>query len=111
VTPTTKPTPLTVSFHDPGEFIEEISRDKDRIERNILRLTVRRRYGEPFITISVVATVVIEGTIVKLEHRIGEAFAGDEKNTAMAAKTQAVLDKLSAAAKGLGLEVRAGVYE
>ena len=103
--------PPTVSFHDPDEFLDELRHDKDRVERNILRLTVRRRYGEPFVTVSVVATAVIEGAVVKLEHRIGEAFAGDEKAIGIAAKTQTVLDKLSTTAKDLGLEVRTGVYE
>jgi hypothetical protein len=104
-------TPITVSFNDPDEFLEEVRRDKDKIARGILRLTVRRRYGEPFVTVSVVATIVIEGTVVKLEHRVGEAFVGDEKAHGLATKTQAILDKISDAAKGLGLEVRAGVYE
>jgi hypothetical protein len=106
-----KATPLTVSFHDPDEFLEEVGRDRGKVERNILRLTVRRRYGEPFVTVTVVATAVIEGVVVKLEHRIGEAFAGDEKATGLAIKTKTVLDKLSGAGKALGLEARAGVYE
>jgi hypothetical protein len=108
---TTRTNPLTVSFNDPDEFLEEVRKDHDRVDRAILRLTVRRRYGEPFVTVSVVATAVIEGTVVRLEHRIGDAFVGDEKSNGLAAKTKTVLGKLADAAKPLGLEVRAGVYE
>lgn len=101
----------TVIFNDPDEFLEELRRDRDRVDRQILRLTVRRRYGEPFVVVSVVATARVEGMLVKLEHRVGEAFAGDEKANGLAAKTRLVLDKVSDAAKALGLDVRAGVYE
>lgn len=104
-------TPIAVSFHAPDEFLAELRLDKDRIDRGILRVTVRRRYGNPFVTVSVVATATVGGTLVKLEHRIGEAFAGDEKATGLAEKTQAALDTLTEAGKSLGLDVRAGVFE
>jgi hypothetical protein len=104
-------TPIAVSFHTPDEFLAELRLDKDRIDRGILRVTVRRRYGNPFVTVSVVATATVGGTLVKLEHRIGDAFAGDEKATGLAEKTQAALDTLTEAGKTLGLDVRAGVFE
>lgn len=107
----TRPIPVTVAFNDPDEFLEEIRCDRTRIDRGILRLTVRRRYGEPFVTVSVIATVTVENTVVVLDHRVGESFAGHERSNGLAAKTQTVLDKLTEAGKALGLEVRAGVYE
>ncbi len=107
----TKTVPISAAFNDPDEFLTELRRDRERIDRGILRVTVRRRYGSPFVTVSVVATAVVEGVLVKLEHRIGEAFAGDEKATGLAEKTGAVLDKLTGAGKSLGLDVRAGVFE
>ena len=91
----TKTIPIAVNFHDPDEFMTEIRFDKDRIDRGILRITVRRRYGNPFVTVSVVATATVEGVLVKLEHRIGEAFAGDEKANGLTDKVQATLDKLT----------------
>ena len=107
----TKTAPITVSFHDLGEYLAELRLDKDRIDRGILRVTVRRRYGSPFVTVSVVASVTVEGLLVKLEHRIGEAFAGDEKPNGLTDKAQAVLDTLTEAGKSLGLDVRAEVFE
>ena len=103
--------PIAVSFHDPDEFLAELRLDEDRIDRGILRVTVRRRYGSPFVTVSVVATATIEGTLVKLDHRIGEAFAGDEKTNGLTDKAQSVLDSLTGAGKSLGLDVRSGVFE
>lgn len=103
--------PIGISFHDINEFLAELRLDNDRIDRNILRVTVRRRYGSPFVTVSVVATATIGGVLVKLDHRIGEAFAGDEKATGLTDKTQAALGRLTEAGKSLGLDVRAGVFE
>ena len=105
------PTVKSVVFNDQAEFLTEIRQDRDRIERQILRLTVRRQYGNPFITISVVATVAIADTIVKLDHRVGECFVGDEKAKGMEDKIRTTLDKITDAGKKLGLDVRAGVYE
>lgn len=107
----TKTAPIVVSFHDLEEYLAELRIDKDRIDRGILRLTVRRRYGSPFVTVSVVATATVEGVLVKLERRIGEAFGGDEKANGLTDKTQAALDTLTETGKSLGLDVRAGVFE
>lgn len=108
---TARPGPITVSFNDPDEFLAELGRDLERIDRKILRVTVRRRYGQPFVTVAVLATAAVGGTLVKLEHRVGECFAGDERATGLANKTQTALDRLTVAATALGLDVRAGVFE
>lgn len=107
----TKTAPIVVSFHDLEEYLAELRIDKGRIDRGILRVTVRRRYGSPFVTVSVVATTTVEGVLVKLEHRVGEAFAGDEKANGLTDKAQAALDMLTEAGMSLGLDVRAGVFE
>lgn len=107
----TKTGPITVSFHDPEEFLAELRLDKDRIDRGILRLTIRRRYGTTFVSVSVVATTTVEGVLVKLEQRVGEAIAGDEKANGLTDKAQAALDKLTEAGNSLDLDVRAGVFE
>jgi hypothetical protein len=104
-------TPVKVNFHDSSEFFDELRKDQDRIDRKILRITVRRRYAPPFVNVSVVATALVGITIVVLEHRVGEVFAGDEKGSPIPAKIQACLDRMTTAAEKLGLEVRAGVFE
>jgi hypothetical protein len=102
---------LSVAFNDPEEFLQELREDCHLVDRRILRVTVRRRYGEPFVTVSVLATAAIEGTVVKLDHRVGESFMGEERTNGVAKKTQMLLDQLSEAGKSLGLEIRAGTYE
>lgn len=102
---------VRVNFNDLDEFLEEVRTDSDQIDRRILRVTLRRRYAQPFVHVAVVATAVVGNTMVHLEHRIGDAFFGDEKTTGLKTKVQSALDKLTDAAKTLGLEVRAGVYE
>ena len=105
------PSPITIAFNDPDEFLEELARDRETVDRKILRVTVRRRYASPFVTVSVVATALVGGQVVRLEQRIGQAFAAAENVTEVATKTQAALDKLTEAGKALSLEVRAGVFE
>lgn len=107
----TKTAPVAVSFHDPEEFLAELRLDRDRIDRGILRVTVRHRYGNPFVTVSVVATATVEGVLVKLEQRVGEAIAGDEKANGLTDNAQAALDILTNAGNSLDLDVRAGVFE
>jgi hypothetical protein len=104
-------TPVKVNFHDPDEFLDELRKDQDRIDRKLLRVTVRRRYAPPFVHVAVVATAVVGNSVVTLEHRVGEVFAGDEAGSSIPGKIQAGLDRLTAEAEKLGLEVRAGVFE
>jgi hypothetical protein len=102
---------MIVCYNDPDEYLDELRRDLDGVERKILRLTVRRRYGNPFVHVSVVATALVAGRVVQLEQTIGEAFAGDERAGGLGEKTRTALDKISAAAVQLGLEVRAGILK
>lgn len=103
-------TAVKVNFNDPDEFLAEVRKDHDRIDRGILRITVRRRYAPPFVHVSVVASAVIGTTVVSLDHRIGETFVGDEQG-AIQRKIQTALDRLGEEAGKLGLEVRTGVFE
>jgi hypothetical protein len=86
--------PAVVSFHDPEEYLAGLRLDKDRIDRGVLRVTVRRRYGALVVVPSVVAGAVIKRSVVNLEHPVGESFSGEEVNRDTAAKRKAVLDKL-----------------
>lgn len=104
-------TAVRVNFNDPDDFLAELRKDHDCIDRSILRITVRRRYAPPFVHVSVVASAVVGTTVVSLDQRIGETFAGDEAGSPIPAKVRAALDHLTTEAEKLGLEVRAGVFE
>lgn len=102
---------MKVNFHDPDEFLDEVRKDHERVERRIVRITVRWQYVQPFVHVAVIATTVVGNFVVALEHRIGETFAGDEAGSPIPAKVRAALDHLTTEAVKLGLEVRAGVFE
>jgi hypothetical protein len=102
---------VKVNFHDPDEFLDELRKDHERVQRQIVRITVRRRYVQPFVHVAVIATAVVGNFVVALEHRIGETFPGDEAGTPIPAKVRAALDHITAEATKLGLEIRAGVFE
>jgi hypothetical protein len=103
----------TVKFGDVGEFIEELKRDAANVERSIVRLTYRWRSADPspIRSMSVVASAVIGGHIVTLEERCGSYFPDTSDAQEVAAAAAKKLGAIEAAAKELGLEVRAGVFE
>lgn len=102
---------VKVNFHDPDEFLDELRKDHERVERLIVRITVRRRYVQPFVHVAVIASAVVDNFIVTLEQRVGETFVGDDASSPITAKIRASLDHLTAEATKLGLEVRTGVFE
>lgn len=103
---------MNVLFNDAGEFLAELHLDADKVDRKILRLTIRRRCHQPFVYVSVMGTVVIGRTVVTLDHRLGETFIGEDlKHSEVGNRAEALLARISQAAGELGLEVRAGVFE
>jgi hypothetical protein len=103
---------MKVLFNDVGEFLTELRSDADEVEQKILRLTIRRRCQQPFVYVSVVSTVLIGRAVVTLDHRLGETFIGEDLHQSeVGKKADAMIERISEEAKGLGLEVRAGVYE
>ncbi len=103
---------MKVQFHAIEEFLTEITKDKERIDRGILRVTVLRRFHDPFVHLFLLATAVLGGTIVRLDQRLGECFAADTTAVAgIGKKAEELMARLEREAKQLGLEVRAGVFE
>lgn len=102
---------MRVKFNNTDEFIDELRADADMIEPKVLRRTTRMlRSGElPLVTYTTIATAVVFERLVILEHRCGETmFKLDEE---IKGRLDADYAKLEAAAKELGLEVRAGVFD
>ncbi len=103
---------MKVQFHAIEEFLTEITRDRECIDRGILRITVLRRFHDPFVHIFLLATAVIDRTVVRLDHRLGECFASDATAAAgIGKKAEELMNRLHREAEQLGLEVRAGVFE
>jgi hypothetical protein len=103
---------MKVQFHAVEEFLTEITRDRERIDRGILRVTVLRRFHDPFVHVFLLATAAVGSTIVRLDQRLGECFAADATAAAgIGKKGDELMARLGKEAERLGLEVRTGFFE
>jgi hypothetical protein len=103
---------VKVHFTDPGEFCAEIEADKAKIERNIVRATVRWEPSKMLATIQHVAAVAyysVDGQIVELYKYCGDVWGlstgRDEEVVALAHKHMGMVQDTC---KRLGIEYRAG---
>lgn len=103
---------MKILFNAPDEFLAELRIDAEKVEQKILRVTVRHHYRAPFVEICVLASAVIGPNIVVLEHHLGQIFVGEQlAGSEVGSRTELVTARLREVGEGLGLEVRAGVYE
>ncbi|MCI0462771.1 MAG: hypothetical protein L0Z62_37970 [Gemmataceae bacterium] len=103
---------MKVQFHAVEEFLAEIARDKEQIDRGILRISILRRFHDPFVHLFLLATAVVGGIVVRLDQRLGECFAADAAASAgIGKKGEELMARLGREAEQLGLEVRAGFFE
>jgi hypothetical protein len=105
----------TVKFTDAAEFVEELRKDLDLVERGIVRLTIRARPARevdlPDLRhVSVVATALVEGRFVRLDRSCGETWGLDQDKQVLelAEEVQRLIEEFC---QETGLKVRGGVYE
>lgn len=103
----------TVKFNDVDEFLTELKADAEHVDRDLIRITFRHRAEQstPFRSIAVIASAVIGGHVVTLEARSGTFFGGSPEADTAKQEAQKAAAAIEAAAKELGMEVRAGVFE
>lgn len=104
---------ITVKFNEPDEFIDEIRREKDSLEGRILRITNQYRQSKslPLHYVSVIATALARGQIIRMEKYVGETAGMGEEDKKTVNRAGSVQDDLKTAAAEMGLEVRAGIYQ
>lgn len=104
-----------VKFNDIGEFLAELRLDAGEVQRKILRVTNRWRRVDtyPIQSLSVVATYVteVDGQLVFLESQCGEFMPDSAEAQRVRDTAEKRRASVEAFASGLGLEVRAGVFE
>lgn len=104
-----------VRFSDPKEFLEELAKDRDHVERRIVRLTNLYRPSQRVPSVqhlSVVATARVGREVVRLEVYCGDFWYLDkEKDQKVLDKAKALHTTIEEGCARLGLEVRAGVLE
>ena len=102
-----------IKFNSPSEFIEELQKDKELVERGIVRLTnlARDTQALPIRHLSVVATYKVKGEIVRLEKFCGQLWGHEPEDSQAYGRAQGAHDTIKSACRAFGLEIRSGVYE
>ena len=102
----------TVKFHLLSEYLTELKLVADQVEGKILRLTCGHQREYPMTALSVLATVLVGSLVFRLENRCGSfLMSGSSEAEQVREIAKAHMTLVEAAAKELGLEVRAGTYE
>lgn len=107
----------TIRFSDVDEFIDELRKDFIHIEHGIVRVTRTWRPSRetPAIQhVSVVATAIVRGHIVRFERCFGDDwgpnFAGPSRDAILRGSEEA-LRTLEDYCQKAGLHFRAGIFE
>jgi len=104
---------MKVIFNEPKEFIEELRKEKDRVHRRIVRVTIRLKKAETALgaaafQIAVVATCRAGDELIVLEKPCGSCFI---LNDEVRKRANEVIEQLKKEIEEVGLEVRGGMYE
>jgi hypothetical protein len=112
MTPTRRISYLVARFTEPREFVEDLARDVDLVERKIVRVSkVARPAMQSTVTrVSVHAGAIVADRPVILETLIGDLWGAPDDAQVQAAATAAV-NELTYDLQALGLQVRAGLLE
>lgn len=100
-----------VQFNDINEFLDELEKDRDHIQRGIVRITNQYRTSRLTASIqhlTVVATTRISGELVKLNVYCGDLW-GLGKDQPILEKAQDLQRTLVEKCTALSLEVRSGL--
>lgn len=100
-----------VRFNDNGEFIENLTKDRESVDRRIVRVTTLYRqstFAASIRHLTVVATTRISGELVRLEVYCGDLW-GLGKDKPILDKAEALQHILTNRCAELGLEVRSGL--
>lgn len=100
----------TVKFSDPEDFLEELAKDKEKVDRGIVRLVYSFNPSTHGITthLSVVATALVGTQLYRLETYCGDLWRIESPDQPVHEKGSAVKEAIAAGCAKLGLEVRGG---
>lgn len=103
-----------VKFNDVGEFIGEVTRDAELVERRIVRVSQARRptEGGAVHHLLVYAGALVEGQLIALTCFAGEDWGREMDDTKLAYRhADTVANRIRDACERAGLEVRPGAFE
>jgi len=101
-----------VRFNDVNEFLENLDKDRDLVDRRIVHVTNLYRASKLTASIqhlSVLATARISGEIVRLEVYCGDLWGITHQDEPVLAKADRVKGDLMEGAGSLDLDIRAGM--
>jgi hypothetical protein len=106
---------MTVVFNSTEEFLEELDKDRKKIDRRIVRLTVLHQESKlsPNIKhLHAMATFLVKGEIVMLSEYCGDIWGIEtERNDVTAKRVDDKLGAVETFCKMHRLEVRSGKLE
>lgn len=104
----------TVKFNSVEEFLDELKKERGNTRLNILRLTNLfspiPNLG-PIRSLTVVATFKLREDIVCLNRYCGQLWDMEDQDKETYQRAEAIHKQIEEAAKPLGIEVRAGIWE
>ena len=102
----------TIRFHQVSEFLDELRKDRGKVDRGIVRMAFRHTKNPPLTTLTLVASAVVAGHVVTLERRCGEfMFADGPDSKPVQDRGDEFADMVKQACAEMNLEVRSGVFE
>jgi hypothetical protein len=105
---------MKVQFHDVGEFLTELEKDREHVDRAIVRVTcLHTSHAElPIIYVSVVATANISGYVIRLDKRAGNYMHHAQTDREeVRQRADQIAGALQNKLESLGLEIRTGILE
>jgi len=103
----------TVEFDSPNEFLAELSKDSQHLDRRIVRVAQRRQASvmTTALLVSVVGTARVGADIYRVECVCGGLCGIQESDHRVIEQTDNQLQSLRESCAGLGFDVRPGVLE
>lgn len=104
----------TVKFTSVEEFIEELEKERANIRLKVVRLT--NLFSpipnlSPIRSLTVVATAKVRDDIIRLNRYCGQIWDIDKTDEETYERAEAAHKRIEEAAKTLGIEIRAGIWE
>jgi hypothetical protein len=105
---------MKVQFHDVDEFLAELEKDREHVDRAIVRLTcLHTSHAElPILYVSVVATAHISGYVIRLDKHAGHYMQHAQTDRQeVHERADEIAGALQSKLESLGLEIRSGILE
>ena len=101
----------TVKFSDPEDFLEELQKDREKVDRHIVRLVYQvtpTKISPNIQHLSVLATALVADQVYRLEPYCGDLWRIERQDQPVYDKGRQVKEQIVVACAHLGLEVRGG---